>query len=306
MDTSSPFNPNSPQTLAISNLFVLSLVISAIIFVLVTGLVVYIALRYRRRGAEGEPRQVAGNNKLEVAWTLAPAVVIVTVFGLSIPTMRAADPPQNREPDIIVIGHQWWWEIRYPQSGIVTANELHIPAGRPLVVRLESADVIHSFWVPQLGPMRDLIPGKTNTITIQSDTPGTFGGACTEYCGLHHAWMRIHVTAHPQAEFDAWQQQQGRQVAAPAAAVAEGARVFAERTCVNCHVIGNTGIPVGPDLTHLASRETLAAGVLENTPENLYEWIKNPQQYKPGSYMPDLQLPEDELRALVAYLETLR
>ena len=305
MDTSSPFNPNSPQVLAISNLFILSLVISAVIFLLVTGLVIYVALRYRRR-SQDEPRQVAGNHRLEVAWTVAPALVIAVMFGLTIPTMRAADPPQNGEPYLVVIGHQWWWEIRYPQSGVVTANEIHIPTGRPLRVRLETADVIHSFWVPQLGPMKDLVPGKANTITMQADSPGTFGGVCAEYCGLHHAWMRIRVIAQSQAEFDAWQQQQARTIAAPAADVAEGARIFQERTCVNCHVIGGTGIPVGPDLTHLASRETLAAGVIQNSPENLYNWIKDPQTIKPGSYMPDLQLPEEELRALVAYLGTLR
>ena len=310
MEASSPFSPNSPQALAIFNLFVLSLVISAVIFAIVTGLVIYILFRYRGRPGQAEPPQISGHTRLEIAWTAAPALLLVVMFALTVATMRAADPPRGeQQPDLEVIGHQWWWEVRYPKSGVVTANEIHIPTGRRLLVRLDSDDVIHDFWVPQLGPKRDMTPGHTTYIWIQADRPGTFEGACAEYCGQHHAWMRIRVIADEPAAFQAWEQQQAQPAPAPAAGeVAEGARIFRERTCVNCHVIqGQGGTAVGPDLTHVASRQTLGAGVIrENTPETLAEWVRNPQDIKPGSYMPDLQLPEEELRALVAYMATLK
>ena len=308
MGISSPFNPNSPQALAVSNLFWGSLVIAAIIFAIVAGLVFYAVVRFRHRGETEEPPQIQGNNRLEVTWTAIPAVILVGIFVVTVPTMRIADPPvRGQQPDLVVVGHQWWWEVRYPKSGVVTANEIHIPTDRQILVQLEAADVIHNFWAPELGIKRDMIPGKTNYIWIAADNPGTFGGACSEYCGQHHAWMRLLVMAHPQAEFEAWEQQQLQAPPAPSDGQIEaGARIFQERTCVNCHMIGTTGVAVGPDLTHVASRETLGAGIIENTPENLAKWIADPQDIKPGSYMPDLQLSEEEVRDLVAYMETLK
>jgi cytochrome c oxidase subunit 2 len=310
METSSPFTPRSPQALAIERLFNLNLAIGAIIFLLVTGLVIYISYRFRARPGQGEPRQIAGNRRLEIAWTIAPALILVVIFGLTLVAMRTADPPVGQQrPDLRVIGHQWWWEVQYPNSGVITANEIHIPTGKPLLVQLEAADVIHDFWVPQLGPKRDMVPGKTNYIWMQADRPGTYSGACSEYCGVQHAWMRILAIAQPQAAFDAWQQQQLR--GAPSATggdVAQGAKRFQQMTCVNCHAIGGTTSQarIGPDLTHLASRQTLAAGLMQNTPENLTLWMKNPQAVKPGTYMPNLQLSDNDVRALVAYMETLK
>ena len=310
MDIDSPFNPASPQAASINNLFVLSLIISAVIFVLVAGLVLYIAFRYRQRAGASEPRQVAGHTRLEIAWTIAPAVLLVAVFIPALTTMFAIDPPVgDQQPDLIVTGYQWWWEVRYPNSGVVTANEIHIPVGQRLLFRLEATDVIHSFWVPRLGPKRDMTPGHPTYLWLQADAPGTYQGACSEYCGDQHAWMRIRVIAQPQAEFDSWQRQQQQATTAPTGEPAlRGAQLFQQLTCVNCHAIAGTAADAraGPNLTHLAGRQTLAAGRLENTPENLAAWIADPHSFKPGVLMPGYQLSESDLRALVAYLESLR
>jgi cytochrome c oxidase subunit 2 len=298
MPVSSPFNPVSPEAQAISNLFIFILVVAALILALVTFLVLFAAFRYRSRPgeAEGEPRQIFGSRRLEISWTVAPALLLIIVFILTIRTMRAADPPipPNPQPDLVVIAHQWWWELHYPKSGVVTANEVHIPVGQRLLVRVESADVIHDFWVPQLARKIDAIPGYPNHIWLEADTPGTYLGTCAEYCGAEHAWMRIRVIAQPQADFDAWQQQQLQAAPVPTTGeAAQGARLYN-------HVIQ----PVGPNLTHVASRETLGAGILDNTPANLAKWLTNPQAVKPGVHMPNLHLTDAEVNALVAYLES--
>jgi len=310
MGDSSPFNPGSPQAQVISNLFTWNLVIAGIIFVLVTGLTLYSLSRFRGRAGMAEPRQVRGNTRLEVAWTIAPALVLAVVFGFTIPAMRTADPPVgDRQPDLVVTGVQWWWRVEYPSSGMVTANEIHIPVGQRLLIRLESADVIHDFWVPQLGPKRDTVPGHPNYLWISADAPGVYLGACAEFCGEQHAWMRLRVIAQPQAEFDAWQQRQRQAPATPTGGeAAQGAQLFQQLTCANCHAIAGTAATAqaGPDLSHLASRETIGAGVLANTPENLTKWLVDPQAIKPGNHMPSLRLTDAQLRALVAYLETLQ
>ncbi len=305
------FSPNSPQAQAIADLFIWSLIISGIIFAIVAGLVLYIIVRFRGRPAAAVPQQVAGHTRLEVAWTVAPALILVVMFGYTVHTMRVADPPVDRAPDIVITGRQWWWDVRYPSAGVVTANEIHIPTGRRILLQLDSADVIHSFWLPDLGPKRDTIPGQTNFLWISADQPGVYGGACAEYCGTQHAWMRIRVIAQPPAEFDAWQQQQRQPPATPADGdAARGAQIYQQLTCVNCHTLGDTpGQPnAGPNLTHLASRQTLGAGVIENTPGNLARWIARPGEFKPGVFMPGYEqtLTDDDLRALVAYLGSLR
>ena len=309
MGETSPFNARSPQARAIADLFIWNLAIAGAIFALVTGLVIYIAIRYRARPGQGEPRQVFGSRPLEIAWTLAPALILLVVSIFTYTTMLAADPPvDDRPPDLVVTGLQWWWRVEYPQSGVVTANEIHVPVGRPLLVRIVAADVAHDFWVPQLGPKRDLLPDQQNHIWLQADAPGTYLGACSEYCGAEHAWMLIRVIAQPQAEFDAWQRQQLQAAAAPAGDAARGAQIFRQQTCVSCHAIAGTDASarVGPDLTHLASRETIGAGRVANTPDSLARWIANPHELKPGVLMPGFQLSEPDIRALVAYLETLK
>jgi cytochrome c oxidase subunit 2 len=208
-----------------------------------------------------------------------------------------------------VIGHQWWWEFRYPGTDVVTANELHIPARTPVRVDVEAADVIHSFWVPQLNRTIDAIPGRTNSIELYADAPGRYRGQCDEFCGLQHAHMAFYVDADPPAVFRRWLRNQERPAAAPAGAEARaGEREFLNGACSSCHAIRGTSAraDVGPDLTHLASRSTIGALTLPNTPANLATWIADSQRVKPGNDMPNILVPPQKLRALVAYLKGLK
>ena len=303
----SPLAPRSPQAGAIADLFLTTLAICAVIFLLVTGLVVYCIARFRDRGG-AEPVQVEGHKRLEIAWTIAPVLVLVWLLVLTMRAMSLSDPPVDRAPDVTVIGHQWWWEARYP-SGVVTANEIHIPVGKPLVVRVESSDVVHDFWVPDLGRKIDAIPGRPTSIWMQASEPGTYLGACAEYCGVQHAWMRILVVAEAPDAFAAWERRELSPPLAPAPGLpARGAAVFREMTCVKCHAVGRAedGPRVGPDLTHLAARTTLGAGVLRNGHDELTRWLRDPQGVKAGCHMPDAQLTDEQLAALVAWFETLR
>jgi cytochrome c oxidase subunit 2 len=294
------FDSISHQAQAISNLFILTLLIATVILLLVTGLVLYASFRYRSRPGDGEPRQVFGHRNLEIAWTAAPAVLLAVLAVLTLYTMRLADPAvgASAQPDVVITGHQWWWEVRYPQSGVVTANEIHLPTGQKMLAEIDSADVIHSFWVPQLGRKMDAIPGHPNHLWLEADTSGTYLGTCAEYCGTQHAWMRIRVIVQSPAEFDAWLQEQLQAPVISEGEARQGQKIFTQKTCIVCHSRG-----IGPDLTHVGSRETLAAGVLENTPANMARWLKNPQAIKPGSYMPNFNLTDAEVKAITAYLE---
>lgn len=307
----SPFSPISGQALAISNLFIITLIVGGVVFTLVTALVLYASFRFRRRGEDGEASQVFGHRRLEIAWTVAPAVLLLSLFVLTLRTMAAADPPvpANTPPDMIIVAHQWWWEIHYPGANVVTANEVHLPAGQPIRLRLESADVIHDFWVPALGRKMDATPGHPVTYTVEADQTGVFLGTCAEYCGAQHAWMRIRVIVQTPKDFQAWLQQQAAVPATPTSGqAAQGAQLFQDLTCRNCHSIAGTSAhgTFAPDLTHLTDRQTIGAGVLDNTPANLALWLTNPQAIKPGSYMPNLNLSSDQVMSLVAYLESLK
>jgi len=299
---------HSPQAQAIQSLFTQTLIICGVIGVVVAGLVGFCIFRFRAKKGDGDPAQIHGHTKLEIMWTIIPFLIVVGLVVLTVRAVGASDPPPDREPDLVVVGHQWWWEIRYP-SGTITANEIHIPAGKKLLVRIEAADVIHDFWVPQLARKIDAVPGHPVTIWMEADAPGEYQGACAEYCGAQHAWMRILVFAHPQAEFDAWDKNERAPGVAPVTdAELRGQKVYGDKTCVKCHAITGFGDPsrVAPDLTHLAIRKTLGAGVLTNTPQNLALWLAKPQQVKPLSHMPDLQLTQNEVADLVAYFESLK
>jgi len=299
--------PSSPQARAIGELLDVTFVVCGVIFVVVAGLVGYCVVRFGAKGqAEPEPEQVEGNTRLEIAWTIVPAIIVSVLLVLTLRAMKASDPPVVGDPDVTVIGHQWWWEVRY-KSGAVTANEIHVPTGRPFVFRIESADVVHDFWVPDLGRKIDAIPGAPTTITLQADNPGTYMGACAEYCGEQHAWMRILVIADTPEAFAAWEQRQLEPAPVPRTLVArKGELVFKERTCIQCHAMNShTALSkelAGPDLTHIVDRTTLGAGVIGNSPEDLALWLQKPQQVKGGSHMPDLRLTGEETAALVAYL----
>jgi cytochrome c oxidase subunit 2 len=239
-----------------------------------------------------------------------PTIIVAILFFLTVKTMYAVDPPKgDREPDIVIIGHQWWWELYYPKSRVLTANELHIPVGEKWLARLESVDVIHDFWVPELFRKIDLVPGHPNYIWLVAGKPGIYLGACAEFCGLQHANMRIRVIAETRDEFDAWQLGQLKIPTTPTdGEAAKGAELFQDRACMNCHYISGTAAAarIGPSLTHFSTRQTIGAGVLENTPENLKGWLLNPNAYKPGSLMPNMKLSDLEADQIVAYLEALK
>jgi len=314
--TPSVFAPVSTPAFAIRELAFLVLAIVTVIFLVVAGLTVYAIIRYRRRpGDDGrEPPQVYGSTQIELAWTVVPFLIVIVLFLTTARYIfaieRHAAPPEALE--VTVVGNQWWWEIRYPGLGIVTANELHVPVSdvarpTPTFITLESADVIHSFWIPQLAGKMDVIPGQRNRTWVEPRTPGTYVGQCAEFCGVQHAGMLLTVTVHPKEDFARWVAAQ-QAVAADVPRVRAGRDVFMSVACISCHTVRGTpgnGL-FGPDLTHLMSRATLGAGVAPNTPENLRAWVNDPASLKPGARMPAMKLSNDQLDKVVAYLATLR
>jgi cytochrome c oxidase subunit 2 len=310
MPSSNALDPQSPFARAIYDLTIVSYIIFALIFVIVTFGIVYGILRFRARAGGADPTQIAGNRKVELTWTIIPFLIVLLLFALTIQAMNRVDPPPARSADLVVTGHQFWWQADYPASGVTTANEIHIPAGKALSVRLESKDVLHEFWVPQLTRKMTNVPGQPNHIWLQADKPGTYIGQCSEFCGTQHAWMRILVVAQEPAQFEQWQQTQLRPAQAPAnAAAASGLELFRTSTCINCHAINGVAganSRVAPDLTHVASRRQLGAGILENTPANMRAWLKSPQHIKPGALMPDFFFSDEQLDQLAAYLSTLQ
>ena len=310
------FAPESAPAHAISHLAGFVLVITAAIFVVVAGLLLYAVVRFRRRANDDgtEPAQVYGSGPVEAAWTTVPFLIVLV---LTLTTARVIQEVQDaRKPvealDVQVIGHQWWWEIRYPKLGIVTANELHVPASQgrsrfPTFLDLRSADVVHSFWVPRLAGKTDLIPNKVNSMWIEPERPGLFVGQCAKYCGTQHAKMLLRVYVHTREDFDRWVEQQ-RKLAENDPTAAGGRLVFERTACINCHAVNGTvgNGRFGPDLTHLMSRTTLGSGALTNSPEGLRAWIKSPDRFKPGVLMPAMNLNHGDLDKLVAYLTTLK
>jgi cytochrome c oxidase subunit 2 len=317
-DVHSVANILKPQATPAESVYSLSLLVVAVcaaIFLVVSGVLTYTIVRFRRRAGDlREPAQVYGSNQIEIAWTVIP---ILIVFVLTLATARVVTAIQNKSasPDalqITVVGHQWWWEIRYPSLGIVTANELHVPvstAANPALafLTLESADVAHSFWVPQLAGKTDLIPNHPNTMWIDPKQEGTFLGNCAEYCGTQHANMLLRVIVQSPADFAKWSARQ-RQHAIVDTQIEAGRIQFLSLSCVNCHTVSGTSASgvFGPDLSHLMSRDTLAAGVIPNNVDNLRAWIRDPQAIKPGNLMPNMQLNPHELDEVVTYLSSLK
>ncbi|MBI4011904.1 MAG: cytochrome c oxidase subunit II [Candidatus Rokubacteria bacterium] len=280
------------------------------IFVVVATVLCLAILRFRERDPDALPRQVRGNARLELGWTLAPAIVLTFI---AFPTVGAIFRTQALPPPgalkVRVTGHQWWWEFHYPELGITTASELYLPAGQRVSLDLGSVDVIHSFWVPGLGGKRDTIPGQVNRILLTPGTPGDYPGQCAEFCGASHANMRHLAVVVPAQEFQAWVTRQKAAPAEPAegSPAAQGRQLFTAQPCVGCHAIqGVSAGQIGPDLSHFGSRQTIAGGMLRNTTENLARWLKNPPAVKPGSLMPDLRLTDGQVTALVAYLVSLK
>ena len=314
--TPSILAPASGQAHEIFSLSLFVLLITGTIFVVVGGLLTYVLIRFRSRGEadmQQEPAQVYGSVQVELAWTVIPVLIVVVLFLTTariIFAIQNAPRPQSAL-SVTVVGHQFWWEFRYPTLGIVTANELHIPLSTPAqpqstYLNLLSADVNHSFWVPQLGGKTDLIPNHPNEMWLDPQEPGMYLGQCAQFCGVEHAKMLLRVYVDTPQQFDAWVKNQ-QQPGAQDAAVAAGRHVFETQACMNCHTVTGTVAKgtFGPDLTHLMSRATIASGAAMNTPENLRAWIQDPNQYKPGALMPAMQLSDQQIDQLVAYLETL-
>jgi cytochrome c oxidase subunit II len=329
----SALDPAGPYAQQPHDLIMIVFGIALGVFILVQGLIIYSIVRFRRRRDDDGslPVQVHGNTKLEIIWTVIPAVILA---GIAVPTVQGIFD-QTDEPDeayvIEVIGHRWWWEYHYPDDDVFTANELVIPVDTPVRLQMTAADngrspdrgVLHSFWVPPLAGKQDVVPGQTTFLNLQADEPGRYLGQCAEYCGLSHVNMRARVEALEQADFDAWleEQQQPAEVPEDGSLEAEGRALFADlgdgrQACVQCHQIfeegGNRGPGVGPDLTHLFSREEFAGAIATLDEDSLREWLADPDSFKPMQYesnnigMPNLDLSEDELDALVAYLMTLQ
>jgi cytochrome c oxidase subunit II len=307
----SQLNPASDPSHLINRIWWIMFWMSVAIEGLVGGLVCYSMIRFRRKACDPDPKQISGNTRIEIAWTIAPAMILVVLLVLTLTTMINVSEPSGTKMAVTVTGHQWWWEFDYQGMNVVTGNELHIPVGEPVHLDLRSADVIHSFWVPSLQGKRDVIPGHNNTLWLSADKPGTYRGECAEFCGPEHANMNFIVVAQPRAEFDAWVAGQQQPAATGQTGLAaEGAQTILTQACAGCHMIN--GLPgynigkVGPNLTHIGSRAYIAAGTLENTPENLARWIHNPQDVKPDNKMPTLGLDNDTINKIVAYLESLK
>ena len=313
--TPSILAPASTPAHEIYDLSLFVLVITGAIFVVVGGLLAFVIVRFhaRKNEPEHEPAQIYGSTQVELAWTVIPVLIVVVLFLTTariIFAIQDAPKPQTAL-DVTVIGHQFWWEFRYPKLGIVTANELHVPVStstkpEPAFLQLLSADVDHSFWVPQLGGKTDLIPNHPNQMWIDPEKTGLYLGQCAQFCGIEHAKMLIRVYVDTPQQFETWVKQQ-QQPALADAAVAAGRRIFESEACANCHTITGTSArgTFGPDLTHLMSRATIAAGAADNSPANLRSWIQDPNTLKPGALMPAMQLTDRETDEVVTYLSTL-
>lgn len=318
--------PEAPQTTVfpvsdpgavIQDLYELIFWMALVVFIGVEGYLVYAIFRYRRRpGDTGFPAQIHGNTRLEIAWTVIPSVVLLII---AVPTIKAIFdqdrvPTASASGDVLrvqVTGHQWWWEYRYPDLGdnAVTANELHLPIGRTALLELRSADVVHSFWIPKLGGKMDVVPTRLTHLWFTPKETGEFYGQCVEFCGLQHANMRTRLIVESPADFERWIGQQRANAVVPTGPQASrGAALFQRAPCASCHAIRGTNAKgtLGPDLTHVGSRTTIAAGVLNNTLDNLTRWIADPQDIKAGNKMPTLGLPASDVAVLAVYLQSLK
>jgi cytochrome c oxidase subunit II len=317
--STSIFAPDSTPADQIFGLSVFVLAVTGTIFAIVFGLLLYAAIKFRKRANDNlrEPLQIYGSDQLEMAWTVIPVLIVIVLFMTSARVIHAVQdarrPPGTIE--VTVIGHQFWWEYRYPQYGFATANELHVPVSdpghpTPTFLKLLSADTDHSFWIPRLAGKTDLIPNHPNSTWIDPHEAGLYLGQCAQYCGTQHAKMLLRASVDSRADFDRWvqaQQQIVRDESALSPEALEGRRVFNATACINCHAIAGTKADgrFGPDLTHLMSRETIASGVAPNNAAELRRWVQNPAAIKPGSLMPSMNLTDKELDEVTAYLLTL-
>ena len=315
-------NPEGPFSQSVHNLIKPVFLIAAVVFVFVEGLIVYAVFRFRRRSDEDRPEQIHGSTKFELAWTIAPALILVFVGGITVSKIFYLDRQFKDAMQVQVIGHQWWWEYNYKDDSgktvVAAANELHIPVGRKVQLNLTSADVIHNYWPPKLAGKVYAIPGRQNHMTIQADRADFYYGECAEYCGLSHANMRLRVVAEEPEAFDRWMAANSVETAGTsfplvgtgdaetASEEAKGYTLFLQKGCSGCHAVNQVARgAVGPNLTYFNSRATFAGAIFGNDDENLRAWLRDPPAEKPGSLMPKLGLSEGEITSLIAYLRTL-
>ncbi len=313
----STFGTQGDHAREVQDLFIPVIWLAVAVFILVEGLLVYALFRFRAKAGQAKPTQIHGNTKLELVWTIIPVLLLA---GIAVPTLskihKFAQPAGPSALTIKVTAHQWWWEFEYPEEKIVTANELHILVGRQVSVLLESADVIHSFWVPQLAGKQDIVPTHTNRRVFTALEPGTYLGQCAEFCGASHANMHFRVMAQTPDDYEAWLKAQLAPAPEPTSDLAkQGKELFGRSACIGCHTVESVPAArgkIGPNLSHVGSRTTIAAGVLDNNPQSMAKWLKDPPGIKPnpgtkpGFAMPNLNLSDEQINALVAFLESLK
>lgn len=312
-------DPKAPIARQLDNLWNPVFAVACVIFVIVEVLVIFVSIRFRRRNDSDSPKQIHGSTPLEIGWTITPALILAVVGIGTVANIGKLDaiPKGNDVMQVRVVGHQWWWEYQYSEKNIVTANELHIPAEARIDVRLTSADVIHSFWPPKLAGKLDAVPGRENHLEIKTKgvKPGTYWGQCAEYCGLSHANMRLKVVVHSPAGYKEWEAGQVKSANLSLDAktpAGSGLELFRTKGCGGCHTInGYTAGKIGPNLTHFMSREVFAGAIFTNDLDSLRAWLRNPPKEKPmmpnsGMGMPNLNLAENEISDLIAFLQTLK
>jgi cytochrome c oxidase subunit 2 len=301
----SPLRPVSPQAANIATVWWVLLAVAALVFVAVGGFIWFALATHRR----DNPRRWSDDRFVVVGGIVVPAILLAGVGVLTVVSTRnlfaaAASRPLRVE----VTGRQWWWEVHYPGLGIVTANEIHVPTGQPVTITIDAADVIHSFWVPQVAGKLDAIPGQTNHLTFRVDHAGTYWGQCAEFCGLQHSHMAVVLDAVSPDRFRSWVAAHSGPPPAPTGEAARGEALFVNGTCAGCHTIAATPArgTAGPDLTDFGERHTIGAGAIFNDADGLRRWLQDTQREKPGSKMPTIDLSDDDIDALVAYLQGLR
>jgi cytochrome c oxidase subunit 2 len=305
----SVLNPASTESREINRLFGQYAFAAAILLIFVSTLVIYITIRFREKPGDLPPRQFSKNNRVELLMFVVPTLLILTFFMLTVRSIHRVMRPAAGRPEVIITGHQWWWEVYYPATGVRSANEIHLPVNKDLLIELHSADVIHDWWVPEFGNKMDVIPGINNHLWLNLKKPGTFEGACSEFCGAEHAWMRIKVFAEDEAAYKTWLDANNKTANLPEDQQAmSGMLLFQFKSCGSCHRIsGTTAVAmVGPDLSHLFSRSTMLSGMMPMNEKNLHDWISDPQAVKPDAKMPDFIFSRDTVDAIVHYLTQLK